>query len=74
MQHFQKPRAGIELNDLGPNLSCELHNSKTLTDFPNPDLFDRFAHSGHRILTLPFAPLLSAQHKHYTTTASAGSL
>jgi len=27
--------------------------------FPNPDLFDRCAHSGHSTLTLPLAPTLA---------------
>ena len=27
--------------------------SEKLTGFPHPDLFDHFAHSGHRLLTLP---------------------
>ena len=53
MRHFQKPRAGMVIRELGPNLSCELCNSKTRAGFPVPDLFDRFAHSGHRLLTLP---------------------
>ena len=28
--------------------------SQVLTGFPNPDLFDRFAHSGRRLLTPPW--------------------
>jgi len=27
--------------------------------FPNPDMFDRFAHSVRRLLTLPVAPALA---------------
>ena len=32
--------------------------SQTFTGFPDPDLFDRCAHSGLRLLTLPLAPAL----------------
>jgi hypothetical protein len=50
MRHFQKPRAGMVICGSGPNLIPELVSSKSSTGFPNPDLFDRFAHSGHRLL------------------------
>ena len=48
-----------------PNLRCELHSSKTGSGFLNPDLFDHFALSGDRLLTLPFAPLPVVQHGHH---------
>ena len=53
MRHFQKPRAGMVISGSGPNLYTELICSQGLTGFPNPDLFDHFAHSGRRLLTLP---------------------
>jgi hypothetical protein len=42
------------ISGLGPNLGHELYVSMKPTGFPNPDLFDRFAHSGHRLLTSKF--------------------
>ena len=61
------------ISELGPNLSCELRNSKTRTGFPNPDLFDHFAHSGLRLLTPPFAPVLTVRRDTHATFASAES-
>jgi len=48
--------------------------TETLSGFPNPDLFDHFAHSGLLLLTLPLAPSLSVRQEHHAATASAGSL
>ena len=45
---------------LGPNLQYELLRSEVRTGFPDPDLFDLFAHSGHRLLTPP-SPMQCAQ-------------
>jgi hypothetical protein len=53
MRHFQKPRAGMVISGSGPHLKNELSGSQQPAGFPNPDLFDHFAHSGHRLLTLP---------------------
>ncbi len=33
--------------------------SERSTGFPHPDLFDHFAHSGHRLLTLPLPSLIA---------------
>jgi hypothetical protein len=46
------PRAGMVICGSGPNLVCEHKGSEPLAGFPDPDLFDHFAHSGHRLLTL----------------------
>jgi hypothetical protein len=59
VRHFQKPRAGMVICGSGPNLASELTSSKRHTGFPDPDLFDHFAHSGRRLLTLPLAPSLA---------------
>jgi hypothetical protein len=72
-RHFQKPRAGMVISGSGPNLTRELCCSAGSTGFPNPVLFDRFAHSGRRLHT-PLAPSLAVRHEHHTATASAGSL
>lgn len=48
--------------------------AQLLTGFPNPDLFDRLARSGHRLLTVPLAPSLSVRHGLHVATASSGSL
>jgi len=58
VRHLQKPRAGMVISGSGPNLTIELQCSRLLTGFPDPDLFDRCAHSGLRLLTLPLAPTL----------------
>jgi len=54
MQHFQKPQAGMVISELGPNLIPELLARSSTTGSPDPDLFDRIAHSGRRLLTLPW--------------------
>ncbi len=46
------PRAGMVISGSGPNLNCEHAGSETLAGFPDPDLFDRSAHSGDCLLTL----------------------
>lgn len=43
-----KPLADMVISGSGPNLFSELNGSKPLTGFPNPDLFDHFAHMGRR--------------------------
>jgi len=53
MRHFQEPRAGMVISGSGPHLKNELSGSQQPAGFPNPDLFDHFAHSGHRLLTPP---------------------
>lgn len=50
------PRAGMVCAGSGPNLENELLGSGCPTGFPDPDLFDRFAHAGRRLLTLPVFP------------------
>lgn len=49
----QKPLAGMVICGSGPNLTHELCCSAGSPGFPDPDLFDHFAHSGHRLLTPP---------------------
>jgi hypothetical protein len=49
----QKPLAGMVICGPGPNLILELQGSQISTGFPDPDLFDHFAHSGRRLLSLP---------------------
>lgn len=50
--HFQKPLAGMVIRGSGPNLNNERIGSLAPAGFPDPDLFDRCAHSG--LLTSPF--------------------
>lgn len=50
------PLAGMVCAGSGPNLQNELLGSGCPTGFPDPDLFDRFAHAGRRLLTLPVFP------------------
>ena len=54
----------------GPNLDTELEGSQALAGFPDPDLFDRCAHSGRRLLTLPVAPALVQSPLRDTTCIS----
>jgi hypothetical protein len=61
VRRFQKPRAGMVISGSTPNLSKELMCSQVLTGFPDPDLFDHCAHSGHSSLTLPLASTLAGQ-------------
>jgi hypothetical protein len=49
MRRFQKPLAGMVICGSGPNLFVELKRSKQVAGFPDPDLFDHFAHSGRRL-------------------------
>src|SRR5690606_36080452 len=61
----------------GPNLQSELVCSGCPTGFPNPDLFDRFAHAGRRLLShLPVFPTSGGglQLHQYAAAALAGSL
>ena len=56
LRHFQKPLAGMVIRGSGPNLFAELCFlfavcSGHLPGFPDPDLFDHFAHAGRRLLT-----------------------
>jgi len=74
MRHCQTPRAGMGISGSGPNLLGELYARKALSGFPNPDLFDRFAPSGRRLLTPLLAPVLAVRHKHHAGPTSAGSL
>lgn len=53
LRRFQIPLAGMVISGSGPNLYVELLCSELATGFPDPDLVDHFAHSGHRLLTLP---------------------
>ena len=48
-----KPLADMVISGSGPNLFSELNGSMPLSGFPDPDLFDHFAHSGRRLLTPP---------------------
>ncbi|WP_187428924.1 hypothetical protein [Roseobacter fucihabitans] len=50
---LQQPLAGMVICGSGPNLTYELCCSAGSLGFPNPGLFDQFAHSGHRLLTPP---------------------
>lgn len=59
LRRFLKPLAGMVICRSGPNLTHELYSSAGSPGFPDLDLFDRCAHSGHRSLTLPFAPVLA---------------
>jgi len=49
---------------IGSKSSTRSRGTKLGHGFPNPDLFDRCAHSGHCTLTLPLAPTLAG----YDTT------
>ena len=44
---------------IGSKSSTRSRGTKLGHGFPNPDLFDRCAHSGHCTLTLPLAPTLA---------------
>ena len=59
---------------IGSKSTSRAFSSYSSTGFPDPDLFDRFAHSGHRLLTLPLAPSLTVWHEYHAAAASAGSL
>ena len=74
VRRFQKPLAGMVICGSGPNLMNELICSKTSTGFPDPDLFDHCAHSGHRLLTPPSPGQVAAAHVDRAATACAGSL
>ena len=54
MRHFEKPLTGLVIRGSGPNLILELQRSRLEAGFPDPDLFDLFAHSGRRLLTEGF--------------------
>ena len=60
----------------GPNLQSELIGSECPTGFPDPDLFDHFAHAGRRLLTPPAVPAsgLRLQLHQQAAIARAGSL
>jgi hypothetical protein len=58
----------------GPNLIVELKCSRVLTGFPNPDLFDHFAHSGRRLLSPPYPGVSFAQRFAQAAFAAAGTL
>jgi len=51
MRHFEKPLTGLVIRGSGPNLILELQRSRLEAGFPDPDLFDHFAHSGRGLLT-----------------------
>lgn len=71
VRRFQKPLTGIVIRGPGPNLIAELAGSEATAGFPGPDLFDRCAHSGHRLLhPLPGIGLLVQVDQ--AATASAG--
>jgi len=53
VRRFQKPLAGMVIRGSGPYLWDELAGSEKLSGFPDPDLFDHFAHSGRRLLASP---------------------
>ena len=44
---------------IGPKSVERALSSQAPTRFPDPDLFDRFAHLGHRLLTLPLPASLA---------------
>ena len=79
---FVRPRdaalpeaAGRDGNQrIGSKSHLRALSSQAVAGFLNPDLFDRFAHSGRRLLTLPLAPSLTVQHEVHAVPASAGSL
>lgn len=52
---FQEATGGMMICGSGPNLLQELSSSGTTAGFPDPDLFDHGAHSGHRLPT-PSSP------------------
>jgi hypothetical protein len=54
---LRRPLAGMVICGAVPNLPDELLRSKGQPGFPDPDLFDHFAHSGHRLLTPPADPV-----------------
>ncbi len=50
---LHRPLASMVICGAGPNLPDELLRSRGQPGFPDPDLFDHFAHSGRRLLTPP---------------------
>ena len=48
MQPCQKLLAGMVICGSGPNLTAGLDHPQFVPGFPDPDLFDHFAHSGRR--------------------------
>ncbi|WP_415644329.1 hypothetical protein [Sphingomonas antarctica] len=74
MRHYEKSLAGMVICGSGPNLFVELSRSKQIAGFPDPDLFDHFAHSGRRLLTPPSSDVrLILLHHHATAAACAGT-
>ena len=56
-----------------PNLQHELSRSNDCPGFPDPDLFDRYAHVGRRLLT-PLSPTSDSLPLHEGhAAASVGS-
>jgi hypothetical protein len=70
------PLAGMVVRGSGPNLEGELVGSGCPTGFPDPDLFDHFAHAGRRRLTPPAVPAsgFELQLHQQAAIARAGSL
>ncbi len=75
VQPFQKLLAGMVIRGSGPNLIAGLCRPHLGPGFPDPDLFDHFAHSGRRSLTPP-APASRRWTRcaHHAAPAGAGSL
>lgn len=65
LRHFHKPLADMVICGSGPNLILELQCSRLLTGFPDPDLFDYFAHSGLRLSKLLNRYVLFFEIYHY---------
>lgn len=55
----------------GPNLFSELNGSMPRTGFPDPDLFDHFAHMGRR---LSHTSVTDAELPYATPLSCSGSL
>lgn len=53
VQPCQKLLAGMVIRGSGPNLTAGLDRPQLVPGFPDPDLFDHYAHSGRRSLTPP---------------------
>ena len=53
MQPCQKLLAGMVIRGSGPDLTDGLDRPQLVAGFPDPDLFDHFAHPGRRSLTPP---------------------
>lgn len=66
------PRAGMVICGSGPELVDGLFRSERFAGFPDPDLFDHFAHSGRRLPT-PLSPATTGARFSYVAKAVSGS-